>query len=65
MLPHSSKTFLSQVSSLDFLASHGFNFNKLVYESCRYVSITDYANNMHEKKSNEQIVAMLEGKEEV
>jgi poly(A)-specific ribonuclease len=44
MLPHASKTFLSQVSSLDFLASHGFNFNKLVYESCRYVSISDYAN---------------------
>ena len=43
ILPASPKTFLSQVASLHFLADNNFDFNKLIYESCSYVSIDEYS----------------------
>ena len=42
VLPAAPKTFLSQVASLHFLSDNNFDFNKLVYESCSYMSIEEY-----------------------
>jgi hypothetical protein len=42
LMPRFEKTFLSQVSSIQFLAAHGFNFNSWVYDSVPYMQIKEY-----------------------
>ena len=59
IMPSAKKNFLSQTSSLNFLASHGFDFNKLIYESCRYQSIAEYAKSRQEKSSSQDTTQQM------